>query len=464
MPIARRFLAQAANRPQRTALRCGDRTFRYGELADEVVSVACAWGADGLALGRDDIVAIRLGDPVDTLIAVLAATYVGATPLVCDPAWSSQHTSGVLATIAPAVQIAQLPAREQAGRPMPEPLAGAARESNLACFTSGSTSQPRAVARTGASWAGSYDAVSRLTGITDADTVVVPEPLSSSLSAFAALHALVAGATLVLTSPRPQPFRDSLAEADVVHLVPAALDTVLAELESGGCSRLRTVVVGGAALPRDQRERAVAAGLDVVTYYGATELSFVAADTDGRGLRPFPGVDVDVRAQDGRDVGEVWVRSAWVATGYVPDTAVGPLRGDGAGWVTVGDVADVGTGDGVLRLRGRGGDAVMTGAATVLPEDVESVLAAVPGVTGVVVLGTGHERLGSIVTAVVETAVTTVARGVLEAAARSGLAPTQRPRRWLAVDTLPRTSAGKPARAEIAGAVADGTLPTRVLT
>src|SRR5690606_15845509 len=81
----------------------------------------------------------------------------------------------------------------------------------------------------------------------------------------------------------------------------------------------------------------------------------------------------------------------------------------------------------------------------------------------VVVVATAHEHLGAVVTAVVERGAATVSRAVLEAAARAELAPTHRPRRWLAVDALPRTSSGKPARAAISSAVAAGRLPTEPL-
>jgi long-chain acyl-CoA synthetase len=189
------------------------------------------------------------------------------------------------------------------------------------------------------------------------------------------------------------------------------------------------------------------------------ELSFVAVDADGEGLRPFPGVQLDVR-EPRHGVGELWVRSPFVADGYLAG-ASGPLRRDSAGWCTVSDLAEPLPG-GRIRLRGRGNTAVQTGAATVLVEDVESVLRAVEGVSDVAVVGTWQADLGEVVTAVVESTMDLCAlRAALHAAAGPGLSAPQRPRRWYAVDSLPRTPAGKPARAAIAAGLADGTLRAR---
>ncbi|WP_214413984.1 AMP-binding enzyme, partial [Sphaerisporangium fuscum] len=232
------------------------------------------------------------------------------------------------------------------------------------------------------------------------------------------------------------------------HQLPAVLDALRA---TGG--PLRAAVVGGAALDPGVRARAAQAGVRVVAYYGATELSFVAVDTDGRGLRPFPGVEVEVRTAHGQALGEVWARSPYLAQGYLSGAA-GPLRVDAGGWMTVGDVAEPYRPGEPLRLRGRGDGAIQTGGATVVPEDVEAVLRTAPGVEDVVVVGSPHPDLGAVVTAIVEGA--GASRAALEALARSGLDPAQRPRRWYAVAALPRTPTGKPSRGLVAARLAGG--------
>jgi long-chain acyl-CoA synthetase len=173
-------------------------------------------------------------------------------------------------------------------------------------------------------------------------------------------------------------------------------------------------------------------------------------------------VEIEVRGEG--PLGEVWVRSPWLAEGYL-GAAAGPLRRDEDGWVSVGDVAEPYRAGGVLRIRGRGDGAIQTGGATVVPEDVEEVLRKVPGVEDVVVVGSPHPSLGAVVTAVIETPFSEpLPRALLEETARGGLDWAQRPRRWYAVPELPRTPTGKPARALVAARLASGDPAIRRLT
>ncbi|MCB7136390.1 AMP-binding protein [Cellulosimicrobium marinum] len=453
MPVAPQVLRHAADTAlrDRVALRTPDRSRTYGALAADVRAGAAYLRATGTAPG--DLVAVSLPDPVDLLTAVLAADHAGATPLVCDVAWSRAQRSEVLRVVAPRTFVevplprGTQPAPATPGASSPDDLAWAG-------FSSGSTGRPRAVVRTRGSWTASFEHVTRLVALTPHDVVLVPGPLASSLSFFAAAHTLAVGAGVFLTRT-PAATTTALASCDVVHLVPSTLDTVLDALDAGAPSRLRHAVVGGAALAAGVRERAAGHGVDVLAYYGAVELSFVAHDPDGAGLRPFPEVDVEVRPLPGARLGEVWVRSPWVARGYLA-RATGPLRRED-GWCTVGDLADPAPDDAPphapLVLRGRGDGAILTGGATVVPEDVEVVLRAVPGVRDVVVVGTPHRRFGSVVTAVVECDARPGLRAHLERVARSSLAPAQRPRRWFGTPALPRTPSGKAARGAVSEAL-----------
>ena len=352
------------------------------------------------------------GDAADLLERVRATREAGDIPLVGDPRWPRAQWDAVIAAAA------------EAGSP--DGIAWATQ-------TSGSAGRPRIVLRTASSWEDSFGAVSRLLAVGLDDVVALPSPPVSSLTMFSVAHALAGG-------PRPLLGAAVGPDATCLHCTPHALRAVL---DAGAPPRLRTALVGGSHLDDALRERARAAGIRVVAYYGAAELSFVAVD-HGDGLRAFPGVELRVRD------GELWVRSSFVASGYAG--APGPLRRDGA-WATVGDRAELV--DGRLRVLGRADDAILSASATIVPEEVEEVLRSVPGIRDAIVFGLPRERVGALVAAFVEF---DGHADDLRETVTTHLAPAHRPRQWFAGE-LPRTASGKPARAQAVRQVLDGEVP-----
>ena len=309
----------------------------------------------------------------------------------------------------------------------------------VALPTSGTTGQVRTIVRTARSWTDSFPTVGRLTGLTADSRVWLPGPLTATMNLFAAVHADWVGAHLV----------DTLADATHIHLTPARLGALLSAnaLLSG-----RVIVVAGDALDPGLRRRAETAGATVAHYYGAAELSFVAWGSDRESLRPFPGVEVDVRQ------GELWVRSPYLASGYAGGVgSIGdvsrPLRRDESGFATVGDrgwlVRERQEPPGRLVVHGRP-DAVTTGGATVLLAEVEAALR-MPGLRGqVAAIGLPHSRLGQVVAAVLTNAADR--EPARAAGAQLGVG---RPRRWFVRAALPTTAAGKLDRAALADQLAD---------
>lgn len=366
--------------------------------------------------------------PPDQLLRHLLDDGRAAPLAVLDPTWPAGLRAAATAELTSAV------------------ARGRVRDDDLVLFTSGSSGRPRGVVRTAASWRASLPPLTSLTGLGADDVVWVPGPLTSSLSLYGAYHAAGLGARVV-TGPLARLRADDARAVTAVHLVPTLL-TQLASTRRRGqrLPSLRTVVVAGEPLAAARWDDAP--GRRLVEYYGAAELSFVAARTAPGPMRAFG--DAEVRVVDG----EVWVRSPYLARGYLRPDDDGPLRRDGA-WATVGDRgAQAGAG---LTVTGRGGTAVSTGGHTVVVEEVEAALAGVPGVLQVVVLGLPDDRLGQVLAAVVVldgdgTADGTAdgrTRARLEAAARS-LPPPARPVRWLTAAGLPLTTAGKVARAQVA--------------
>ncbi|QSE89971.1 synthetase [Rhodococcus pseudokoreensis] len=281
----------------------------------------------------------------------------------------------------------------------------------LLVATSGSTGRPRPLARTAASWYDSFPAFTAITGIDATDHVLITGPLHATMHLFGAVHALWRGACVT----------DDPSRATVVHAVPAVLRDVV-----GKAPKLRTAIVAGTAL--DDGARAVADGIEIVEYYGAAELSLVAARRVPEPLRLLDGVDADIRD------GLLYVRSPYSVIG-APD------------WFGVGDLAEL-RDNGELIVRGRGESAINVGGTTVVAEDVERILETLDGVDAVAVVGSPHAVLGETVTAVVELDGTEEIADI-RSRARRVLSKEAMPRRWVPIEALPRTASGKVARGRV---------------
>jgi acyl-CoA synthetase (AMP-forming)/AMP-acid ligase II len=371
---------------------------------------------------------------------LLAAEANGAVPVLRDPLWPEGAVRQQL----------RLAAAARARHPTAGPL--------LVVATSGSAAAPRLVLRTARSWLDSLDPFTTVTGIGRDDVVWAPGGLSSTLTLFAVWHAMASGLP-VLAGQR---WRGVVAagtqarRATVVHCVPALLTDVVAAREAGLLPNLRMAVVAGARLPARLRRRAQSCRLSVVEYYGATELSFVAVDGDGSGLRPFPGVELEIRQDD-----RIWARSPYLCLEYLDPAAPGPLQHDAAGWCSVGDLATL-TPGGTLALRGRGSEAVSVGGHVVLAADVEGVLGAVAGVAEVACLGEPHARLGERVVVAVRPVAGADPVPAMRLAARTLLPAAARPVRYVPLADFPRTSAGKVARAALRDQITRAGRHTRV--
>lgn len=411
--------------PAATALHLDGRTVTYGELGEHVAERVSVRSAEPAGAVLD-----LTGRPVpEVLVEVFAAAAARRRIRLADPAAPAAAAAG------------------SSGEPHGGP-GDAADPQWLTVVTSGSSGSPRPVRRSVASWTASFAPLSQLIGLSGTDRVLLTGPLHATLHLFAAVHTLAGGAELT----------DAPERATIAHAVPTVLGDLVSDPRTTG---LRTVVVAGAAVDPDLIGAAADRGLTTVEYYGAAELSFVAAEVrrPGRspGLRPFPGVTLDVRD------GEIWVRSAYLSSGY-PADVTGPFTRDDAGFATVGD-RGVLTADGRLLVRGRGSSAITVGGATVLAEDVEAALVplvgqarrAVPGrparAATVAVVGAPVPRLGAVVVAVVADDDGPLDPTALRAAARRALTGASLPRRWLAADRLPRTPGGKLARGTLQDAV-----------
>jgi long-chain acyl-CoA synthetase len=186
---------------------------------------------------------------------------------------------------------------------------------------------------------------------------------------------------------------------------------------------------------------------------GLPVLNAAAAESKPTALgRPLPAYDVWLRDDDGKPVlgpgspertGEICIRGPGLFDAYLsPWTPSAPLlEPDG---FRTGDQGYFDA-DGVLYLAGRRHNRINMAGMKFFSEEVEEVIARVPGVRECRVFAREHEKLGEIPVAeiVPEDPARAPARGDLVAACRAALPAYKIPREFRIVDALARTATGK---------------------
>lgn len=236
----------------------------------------------------------------------------------------------------------------------------------------------------------------------------------------------------------------ALAGQPITHLslVPAMLASLLEQGIKPPIS-LRVALIGGAALSPQLYERATESGWPLYVSYGMSETAAqLATFTPQDGAwhagcvgKPMPGHEIRIS-----DDGRICIRGPQVMLGYLNTP---PLKD--ADWLLTGDLGSLDH-DGLLTITGRADDMLISGGRNVHPLEIESCLAACPGVSEVAVSGRPDPVWGDLIVAIM---VGQAAESTLRAHAKNALHSAAQPRKYIFVDALPKTPAGKPDRAKI---------------
>jgi len=184
----------------------------------------------------------------------------------------------------------------------------------------------------------------------------------------------------------------------------------------------------------------------ILERYGMTEALMITSNPcqgerrAGTVGQPLPGISVRLRSG-----GEVYVRGPNVFPGYWRrDQATRDAFDDG--WFRTGDLAEC-SADGYYTLRGRKTDLIISGGLNIYPREVEELLLEYPGVADAAVVGVPDPLRGELPVAFVvpregfDPANLDLTN--LDAFCRDRLASFKAPRRFVAVERLPRTALGK---------------------
>ncbi|ALG72708.1 fatty-acyl-CoA synthase [Azospirillum thiophilum] len=476
--LARAFAKVAEDDPGHPALIVDGVKLCYGRLLEQVRRV----GAGVSALrsdGKPPRVALSLGNRPELPVLFLGTVAAGGVVGLLDPKWSAGQAAAALETLRPDLHLtaeaaAAWIAAQPAGWSIPtvDP-----KTPFLVGFTSGTTGRPKAFIRNQGSWLATLEASRVEFGIGPSDTVLVPGPLVHGLGLYGLVEGLSAGATVWV-----QPKFDAadaaarLEESDITTLVlvPTMLVGILDAAERDGrrFPLLKRVVCSGAKLAPAVHERltVLCPEAAILEYYGASELSFVSLRSSHEGApadsvgRPFHGVELSLRDDDGNPVeqgrpGTVWVRSGMLSDGYLGTADSAGFR-ESDGWGTVGDYGWIDA-KGWLRLVGRAGDMVITGGLNVYPAEVEASLRAHPAVAEAVVFALPDPYWGDTVSAVVWwRGAQRASLADLRSWCHQRLEGYKAPRRVFAAADMPLTGSGKIARADVRDRAIAGRLET----
>lgn len=383
------------------------------------------------------LVALQHRDPETMLHALDQVWDDGDAALPLDPRAPDRHTAALLDRLAPdELRTDAGRQRRIHGHPVPEGTA-------LVVTTSGSTGPPQGIVLSHAALeASTVRSVARL-GAMDGVPWLGVLPLHHIAGISVALRSRAAGRQPLLHD-RDTPELVTAAEPAWISLVPLQLQRLLeAEAE---LAHHHGVLLGGAAAPAALLDRATAAGVHVVTSYGATETSGGCV-YDGV---PLAGVQVRIA-----DSGRIQVRTPTLATGVrLPDGGLAPIADD-AGWWTTSDRGTVDD-EGRLAVHGRADDVVVSGGENVPLTAVQAALADIDGIRAVAVVGLPDEHWGTAVTAVVVPTGAPPTLGELRAALAGVLPRPHLPTALVTTDQLPTTSLGKVTTGSVEAALAAG--------
>ncbi|MBM3554093.1 MAG: AMP-binding protein [Alphaproteobacteria bacterium] len=333
-------------------------------------------------------------------------------------------------------------------------------------YTSGTTGKPKGVKRPAATPVQQQEiAALRETvfGVTAESRVVLTGPLYHSAPNFYAIHALRAGATLVLQARfDPEEFLAIVENERVTgaHMVPTMFVRLLRLPDETrrkyDVSSLRHVVHGAAPCgPEIKRGMIAWLGPIVHEYYGATETGAVVHATSADWLahpgtvgRTVPHATLRIYGEDGREVpvgtiGEVFVRLASYPDFTYQNRDTDRRAAERDGLISVGDMGYVDA-EGYLYLCDRKRDMVISGGVNIYPAEIEHVLIGLAGVKDCAVFGVPDEEFGETLLGVVERlpGAPLDERQVL-AHLRAHLANYKIPKRIVFQSDLPREDSGK---------------------
>jgi malonyl-CoA/methylmalonyl-CoA synthetase len=434
-------------RRDEVALEWNGDEFTFGEIERRSNRVAHALRARGFTKG--DRLCIYLGNCIELIDIYLACIKLGVIFVPINILYREREIAHITGDAEPRWMIteAELPelVSDRDDRPLPYLDADLDGDTPAAIiYTSGTTGASKGAVLTHNNFAANAVNLLTMWQITAGDRFLLALPLFHIHALGNGLHCWLASGCRMRLLERfdhrtaLDDFRDFRPTLffGVPTIYIRLLDTppdIAREIGEG----MRLFVSGSAPLPVQVFERfRELFNHTILERYGMTE-TFMTMSNPYVGERragtvgfPLPGISV--RIEDG----ELLVRGPNVFTGYWrrPDPFVD-------GWFHTGDLA-IRSDDGYYTLLGRKSDLIISGGFNIYPREIEELLLEQPGVIEAAVVGIPDDVRGEVPVAfIVPDAAFDPA--ALERCCRDQLASFKVPRRFMPVESIPRTALGK---------------------
>jgi len=256
-------------------------------------------------------------------------------------------------------------------------------------------------------------------------------------------RAFLAGASVVFPSGKGERIAKDLISRGITHvsMVNAQLWDFLSSCEKEDHEvpgNLKTVLVGGSAVPESTIKKCLAMGVPVYKTYGLSEMSSQVTTT-------VAAVDTDTLSTSGyllkyRELSigpgsEVLVKGKTLFEGYILNGEFSPVETDRGGWFHTGDRGYL-TISGELILTGRSDNMFISGGENIFPEEIENELMKIDQIVEAVVVPVDNRKFGKRPVAFIVSGADDISRERIVAELRKNLPGFKIPDNFYCIDEV----------------------------
>ncbi len=340
------------------------------------------------------------------------------------------------------------------------------------CYTSGTTGDPKGAVLTHGSFDAGSQSWAQALDLWPGDKLQLPFPLAFTGGLALWLYTYWSGASLLLDNEvNIDRIFDNFEKERATGFmgVPTIFQMIVdhPRWKTADLSTWKKACSGGAVVPPSLLKAVQARGVPMLQMFSLTEASAAgtvlpASDAFRKvGSAGIPIVHGSLKIADDDDnevpvgeVGEILLKGPQIMAGYWnnPEATAAALRG---GWLHTGDLGYVDD-EGYLYVVDRKKDMLISGGLNVYPAELERLIANVPGVVEVAVVGVPDDRWGETPLVIVFTNGAKVGANDVLQVCRDNLADFKLPRYFHVSETpLPRNMSGKILKRELKSQFSD---------